>query len=87
MKDGGLWRDIKGLGTDSMDAMMTQLGCSKQGQLDDDATNNRPGGDHKNMSRRWLVRTKIDTSINKYEGKVVPQVQVLQVKKFDFEEW
>ena len=25
---------------------------------------------------------KIDTSMDKYEGKVVPQVQVLQVKKF-----
>ena len=25
--------------------------------------------------------------MDKYEGKVVPQVQVLQVKKFNFEEW
>ena len=30
---------------------------------------------------------KIDTSVDEYKGKVVPQVQVLQVKKFDFEEW
>ena len=73
------------LGTDSMDATMTQLGCSKQGQLDDVATQNRPGGDHKNMSTRWLLTTKIDVSIDKYEGKVVPQVQVSQVEKFNFE--
>ena len=25
--------------------------------------------------------------MDKYQGKVVPQVQVLQVKKFYFEEW
>ena len=31
--------------------------------------------------------TKIDTTMENYEGKVVPQVQVLQVKKFDFEKW
>ena len=31
--------------------------------------------------------TKIDTSVYMYEGKVVPQVQVLQVKKFNLEEW
>ena len=68
-----------------MNAMMTQLGCSKQGGLDDAATWNRPSGDHKNMSKRWLLTTKIYMSIDKYEGKVVPQVQVSQVKKFDFE--
>ena len=34
MNDGGLWRDTKGLGKNSMDAMMTQFGFSKQGQLD-----------------------------------------------------
>ena len=38
------------------------------------------------MSIRWLLMTKIVTSVDKYEDKVVPQVQVLQVKKFDFEE-
>ena len=70
-----------------MDAMMTQIGCSKQGRLDDAATKNRPSGDHKSMRTRWLLKTKIDMSMEKYEGKVVPQVQVLQVKKFDFEEW
>ena len=35
------WRTIagtKGLGIDSMNAMMTPLGCSKQGQLDGAAT-------------------------------------------------
>ena len=70
-----------------MNAMMTQLGCSKQGQIDDAATQKSSNGDHKNMSTRWLLTTKIDTSMKKYGGKVVPQVQVLQVKKFDFEEW
>ena len=39
------------------------------------------------MSTRWLLMTKVNTSIEKYGGKVVSQVQVLQVKKFDFEEW
>ena len=38
MKDGGLEWGIKGRGIDSMDAMMTQLGCSKQGRLDGAAT-------------------------------------------------
>ena len=37
------------------------------------------------MSKIWLLTTNINMSINKYEGKVVPQVQVSQVKKFDFE--
>ena len=77
----------KGIGIDPMDAMMTQLKCSKQGRLDDATTQNRPSGDHKNMSTRWLLTKKIDTNMDKYEGKVVPQVQVLQVKKFNFEEW
>ena len=70
-----------------MDAMMTQLGCSKHGRLDDDATQNRPSGDHKNMSTRWLLMKKIDMSMEKYEGKLVPQVQLLQVNKIDFDEW
>ena len=70
-----------------MDVMMTQLGCSKQGRLDDAATQNRPSGDHKNMSTRWLLMKKINMSIDKYEGKVVPQVQVSQVKKIYFEKW
>ena len=87
MKDGGLQWDTKGLGIDSMDVMMTQLRCSKQGRHDDAATEKIFGGDHKDMSTRWLLTTKIDTSMDKDEGKVVPQVQVLQVKKFDFGEW
>ena len=70
-----------------MKAMMTQLGCSKQGRLDDVDTQKRSGGDHKNKSTRWLLMMKIDTSMDKYEGKVVSQVQVSQVKKFDLEEW
>ena len=69
-----------------MDVMMTQIGCSKQGRLDDDATQNRPSGDNKNMSTRSLLMTKIDMSMEKYEGKVVPQVQVLQVNKIYFDE-
>ena len=28
---------------------------------------------------------KIETSMDKFEGKVVPQVEVLQVNKFSFE--
>ena len=70
-----------------MDVMMTQLRCSKQGQPDDAATQSMPSGDHENMSTRWLLTTKINMSMEKYGGKVVPQVQVLQVNKFDFEEW
>ena len=70
-----------------MKAMMNQLKCSKQGCLDDAATQKRSVGDHKSMSTRWLLTTKIDTSMDKYRGKVVPQVQVLQVKNFDFVEW
>ena len=70
-----------------MNAMMTQLRCSKQARLDDVSTPNRPGGDHKNMSKRWLLMMKFDTSMDKYRGEVVPQVQVLKVKKIDFEEW
>ena len=70
-----------------MDAMRTQLECSKQGRLDDAATQKSSSGDHKNMSTRWLLMTKFDTSVDKYRCKVVPQVQALQVKKFDFEEW
>ena len=85
MKDGGFWRGTKGFGPDSMDVMMTQPKFFKQGRLDDVATQSRPSGDHKNMSKRWLLMMKINTRINKYEGKVVPQVQVSQVKKFDFE--
>ena len=87
MKDGGFWRDIERLGTDSMDAIMAQLRCSKQGRLDYAATQKRSSGDHKNMSARLLLMKKIDTSMDKYEGKVVPQVQVLEVNKFDFGEW
>ena len=62
-----------------MDAMMTQLGFSKQGWLDDFAAQKGSGGDHKNMSTRWLLMKKINMSMEKYGGKVVPQVQVLQV--------
>ena len=70
------------LGMDSMNVMMTRLGCSKQGQLDDAATQGRFGGDLKYMSTKCLLMKKIDTSMDKYGSKVVPQVQVLQVKKF-----
>ena len=70
-----------------MDAMMTQLGCSKQGILDDAATQRRSSGDYKNMSTRWSLMMKFDTSMEKYEGKMVSQVQVVQLNKFNFEEW
>ena len=87
MKYGGLQQDTKGLRIDSMNAMMTQIRCSKQGRLDDGSTQKRNSGDHEIISTRWLLMTTIDTRMDEYEGKVVPQVQVLQVKKFDFEEW
>ena len=51
MKDGGLSWGTKGLEIDSMNVMMTQLGFSNQGRLDDAATQNRPGGDHKSMRK------------------------------------
>lgn len=44
-------RRQKGLKTESMNVMMTQLRCSDQGRLDDAATQNRPGGDHKDMRK------------------------------------
>ena len=86
MKDGGLQENTKGLEIESMDVMMTQIGCFKQGQLDDATTQKRSSRYHKNMSTRWLLMTKIDKRMDKYGGKVVPQVQVLQVKKIDFED-
>ena len=77
----------KGVKTDSMDAMMTQLEFSKPGRCNDATTQKRSNGEHKYMSTRWLLMTKFNTSMEKYGGKVVPLVQVLQVKKFYFEEW
>ena len=36
------------------------------------------------MSIMWVIMMKIDTNVDKCEGKVVPQVQAMHVKKFDF---
>ena len=44
-----------------------------------------PMGDPRNMSTRWQLMMKIDTGMDKYGGKVVPPIRVLQVKKFNFE--
>ena len=74
------WRPIagyKGLGIDSMNAMMTQIGCSKKGDSMVFPHRKGPMGDHKNMSTRWYLMMKIDTNKEKYGDKVVPQVQVL----------
>ena len=67
-----------------MNVMVTQLGFSGQGRLDDAATQNRPSGDHKNMRKIWLLMMETGTHVDKYEGKVVPQVQVVHVKKLYF---
>ena len=72
MKDGGLQRDAKGFRIDSMNTMMTQLRCSKQGQLDDNATQYRSNEDHESMSTRGYLMTKIDMNKNQYGGEVVP---------------
>ena len=71
-------------GIDSMDAMMTQLGFSKQGRLDDAATQKRSNGDQKIMNTRWLLTMKIDTSMDKYEGKVVPPSTTIASEEIKF---
>ena len=46
-----------------------------------------PKGDHENMRKIWLLMTKINTRVDKYKGKVVPQVQATHVKIFNFKRW
>ena len=72
-----------------MNVMMTKLRCSQQGWLYDATTQDRPKGDHENMIKLWLLMTKINTEVDKYEGKVVPQLHATceEIRFEEAEKW
>ena len=49
--DGILWHDIMGHEIDTKNVRVTHRGCYEW--VNDAATQNRPSGDHENMSKRW----------------------------------